>query len=322
MSKTARVLVLIFGGIVLAVLVTGVGGGVIAGMLARVGWGFFFVSALYGLHVVLRAVALWRSLPHPSLAFGEVLRVRLSGEAVELLTFTGPFLAEPAKGWMLTRYGLSGAHAFGSIAVEYLLYTLTAMWIAIAALSVLLSHGSLPDAMRTTVLVVIAAMIAVTVGSAFAAVSGIGLIAPAVRGLGVVAPRRAAAAAARIEPVEHVLVGFMHERPARLVEVLAIEVAGHALLVLEIWIVIRALGYSVPLIDPWIVEGGVKFIAAAFFFIPGQVGAFEGVYALLFKAIGLPAAAGLTMALVRRIRALIVAGVGIAVLAWMREVRR
>jgi uncharacterized membrane protein YbhN (UPF0104 family) len=115
-----------------------------------------------------------------------------------------------------------------------------------------------------------------------------------------------------------VLVGFMHNRPTRLAEVLTIEAGAHALLALEIWVVVRTLGSHLTPADPFIVEGSVKFISIAFFFIPGQLGASEGVYALLFGAIGLPAATGLTMALVRRIRALIVAGAALAVLAWTR----
>jgi uncharacterized membrane protein YbhN (UPF0104 family) len=120
----------------------------------------------------------------------------------------------------------------------------------------------------------------------------------------------------RIAPAEGVLVGLMHDRPARLAELLAIEAGGHALLVLEIYVVIRSLGYDVGLIDTLVLEGASKFIAVAFFFVPGQVGASEGVYTLLFRAIGLPAAAGLTMALVRRVRGLIVGGLGMAILAW------
>ena len=43
------------------------------------------------------------------------------------------------------------------------------------------------------------------------------------------------------------------------------------------------------------VEGGVKFIGIAFAFIPGQFGAFEGVYVFLAQAVGLPAAACYTV---------------------------
>jgi hypothetical protein len=63
----------------------------------------------------------------------------------------------------------------------------------------------------------------------------------------------------------------------------------------------------------------VKFVGVVFAFIPGQFGASEGTYALIAGAIGLPAAVGLTIALVRRIRGLIVALAGLMMLALQRD---
>ena len=125
--------------------------------------------------------------------------------------------------------------------------------------------------------------------------SGTGLVAPIVRG--VAAPfgrNRAERVTARVAGVERVLVAFIRKRPARVIEVIATEAGGHALLAAEVWVVLRALGFHLRPSDPFLVEGGVKFISAAFFFIPGQVGASEGVYALLVRILGFPAAAGLT----------------------------
>ena len=59
------------------------------------------------------------------------------------------------------------------------------------------------------------------------------------------------------------------------------------------------------------IEGGVKFVGILFAFVPGQIGAAEGVYAWLAGAIGLAASAGLSLALVRRLRGLVVAVAGV-----------
>jgi hypothetical protein len=315
MPRFARTLLLLAGVVVLAVLVRRAGVAAIIDLLGRVGWSFAVVSSLYTVHVAFRALALWRSLPAPLVRYRDVLRVRLSVEAVETLTLTGPFLAEPAKGWLLMRRGLSGVDAYAGVALEYLLYTVISSWMAAASLSLLLARGALPHALRAPVAGIVVALAAFTVAFVAAAVTGIGLIVPIVRGAGVLLGRdRALAAAARLDPVERVLVDVMHRRPGRLAEVLAIEAAGHALLALEIWVVVRALALPAAPIDALIVEGAVKFIGAAFFFVPGQIGASEAVYTLLFQALGLPVAAGLTLALVRRVRGLVVAGAGLLVL--------
>ena len=92
--RIARAVLLAAGAGVLIVLVRRVGAATIASLLRQVGWAFVVVSALYFTHVCVRAAALWRVTG--ALRYRDVLRIRLYGEAVEMLTFTGPFLAEPA----------------------------------------------------------------------------------------------------------------------------------------------------------------------------------------------------------------------------------
>lgn len=305
MARAFRLALLAAGIGVLAALVRQVGVATIGGLLRKVGWAFAVVSALYLCHVAVRAAALWRSLG--TLGYTEVLRVRLSGEAIEMLTFTGPFLAEPAKGLLLKRRGVEGADAFGGVAIEYLAYTLTSAWMAVAALSLLVARGALPHGLQSAIEGVVAGMVAFTIAFAVAAWTGIGLVVPIVRRAGL------ERLASRIEPVERVLVTFMHDRPMRLAQVIGIELAGQALLAAEILVTVRVLGFAFTSLQSLLVEGAVKFISIAFFFVPGQIGASESIYTLLFQSIGLPGAIGLTMALVRRVRALIVAGIALAV---------
>ena len=274
--RLLRLLLLVAGATVLFVLVRNVGAATIAHLLRQVGWAFAVVSALYFTHVCVRAAALWRLTP--ALRYREVLRIRLYGEAVEMLTFTGPFLAEPAKGVLLTRHGLSRGDAIAGVGLEYAMYTLTSAWLAVFALSLLVSTGALPPALHKPVTYVIAGMVVFTIAAAVAAIAG------------------------------HVPLS------ARLgAQVIAIELVGQALLAAEIFVTVRVLGFAFSSLQSVLVEGAVKFISVAFFFVPGQIGAQESVYTLLFESIGLPGAIGLTMALVRRVRALIVAGIALAV---------
>jgi lysylphosphatidylglycerol synthase-like protein len=311
--RLVRIALLLAGVCVLALLVWRIGPALIFDLMRRIGWWFPVIALLYALHLVTRGYAIWRSLPRAVLPLAEVVRIRFAAESVEMLTFTGPFLAEPAKGWLLTRHGVTLAEAFGAIAIEYLAYTLVSASLATAALWLLLARDVLPPPLHGPVKGIIAAMLVFTAGFVFAAVTGIGLLVPIVRASGVViGRRRAAAVAARLEPVERILVDFMHRRPARLAEVLVAEAVTHTLLMAEVWLVFTSLGLRFATADPFVVEGGVKFVNIAFFFVPGQVGAAEGVYSLILVALGLPSAVGLTLSLVRRIRALLVAAFGLA----------
>ncbi|HEY2904267.1 MAG TPA: lysylphosphatidylglycerol synthase domain-containing protein [Vicinamibacterales bacterium] len=316
MSRLARALLFAAGAIVLAVLVARVGPTLIFDLLRRVGWAFLTVSLLYTVHLAVRSAALWRSLPSAVMRFVDVFQIRLAGEAVEMLTFTGPFLAEPTKGYLLTRRGATGPDAFGAVAIEYLLYTLVSAWLAAGALALLLLRNALSPSLRGPIIGLVVAIALLTAGFVVAAITGVGLIVPTVRSAGwVVGRQRAERAAAAIEPVECVLVTFMHARPGRLAEVIILEGVVHTLLALEVATVLHALGLPFGWLDPFIVEGGVKFISVVFFFIPGQIGASESVYTILFQALGFPAAAGLTLALVRRVRALVVAAAGTVALS-------
>jgi hypothetical protein len=63
------------------------------------------------------------------------------------------------------------------------------------------------------------------------------------------------------------------------------------------------------------IEASVKFFEFAFLFVPLQLGVAEGAYALIFGVMHLPLAAGFALAFVRRARSLVIASVGLGMLA-------
>lgn len=300
----------------LVLIVRHIGTGIILGMLRQVGWSFATVVGLYAAHTALRGVTLWQTLPSRAIPLPTVVRIRFGAEGVEMLTLTGPFMAEPAKAWLLHRHGLDGPEAVGAVATEYLLYNLTAAWMAAGAFTVLLVRGVLPRALVVPAECVIGLVALLTGGCLVAGITGKGLIAPAVSPvLRRVAPRHADAALARVREAEKLLVSVLHDNPRRLAAILTVELAGHALLAIEIAVVLIALGLHPGAATPFVIEGAIKSIAGLFFFVPGQIGISEGIYAVLMPVLGLPAAAGVTISLVRRARALAVGGVGVLVAA-------
>jgi hypothetical protein len=311
----ARAIVLFAAFLVLGAIVYAMGPGRIVAIIHASGWTFSWMVLLYGTHIALRGAILWRSLPPRSVSLRDVLRIRFAAEAVEMLTFTGPFLAEPAKGWMFVRRGVTLADAAGAIAFEYLTYTLVAADIALAALGVLLYRHAFSPAARGPVIVLAVCLTLFTVGVLFAASTGIGLLEPAVRCMTpLLGTRRATSAAARVRAMEAPLLKLLHGKSSRFGEAIAAQLLAHSLLVLEIWLFFSSLRLGAGPAVPWIVEGGVKFINAVFFFIPGQIGAAEGVNALIVRSVGFAGAIGVALSLMRRARAAVVAGIG-AVLA-------
>jgi hypothetical protein len=306
-----RAIVLTAAFIVLGAIVYAMGVGRIAAIIRASGWTLLWMILLYASHLVVRGFILWRSLPPDSLPLREVIRIRFAAEAVEMLTFTGPFLAEPAKGWMFVRRGITLSDAAGAIAFEYLTYTLVAADIALVALGVLLHRHAFSPGARGPIVALALCLAFFTVGVLFAAMTGIGLLEPAARTAApLLGRRRSDAVASRVRAMETPLLKLLHGRSSRFGEAAAAQLLGHSLLVMEIWLLFNSLGLGAGPAVPWIVEGGVKFINAAFFFVPGQLGAAEGVNALIVRSVGFAPAVGVALSLMRRARAAVVAGVG------------
>lgn len=118
-----------------------------------------------------------------------------------------------------------------------------------------------------------------------------------------------------LRETEDLLFLVLRARPWRFLSIVVIEFVAQAFLVLELFVVLKATGQRFSIIHPFLIESATKFIGVGFFFIPGQVGAAEGAYSVIFKAVGLSALAGFSLAFARRLRSLVVAGTGLVFLS-------
>jgi len=313
-SRLVRLLILLAGALVLGALIRRVGLTTILSLIRQVGSALKLIVLLYGIHVAFRALSLHRTLVGTVARFTDVLRVRLAAEAIEMLTFTGPVFAEPAKGFLLTRRGLHASTAYGAVATEYLIYTFVSACLAVISLSILIARHQLVGALRGGAIAIIVGMSIYILGCTFAAVTGVGLLGPGIRiATRVLGQKRSQHFSAVVAPAESFIVTFLHARPAQLTQVIAIELGAHVLLAGEVWVMLSALGVARSFGLALLAEGAVKFIGSVFAFVPGQLGAAEGSYVVVFRALGFPDAVGLTVALVRRLRSVLVGGVCLAI---------
>jgi hypothetical protein len=317
----ARGVLLVVGLSVVAWLIWRSGPAVVWRLLISLRWRFAAVVGLYMAYLATRAMALWRIVP-TSLRYRDVLRIRLSGDTLEILTFTGPFVAEPTKGWLLTRSGVPSDQAFAAIATEYLLYDVVTGCLSIIAMIALITLGALPPVMRPIAFTLLGISVAFLTAFVYAAVSGIGIVAPLVSFSARIIGRRATIAAQEIRRVERVLVHFLQYRHRALGEVVALHSMSQVFMMLEIYVVLTAIGGAIRWWYPPVIEGAVKYIGLAFAVVPGQFGAAEGVYAFLTAVLGLSTTAGLTLSLVRRLRSVVVAAICIPVVTLLGSLRR
>jgi hypothetical protein len=313
-----RTLLLIAGVLIAVYLLLETGPGEVLALLARIGWGFIPIAALYGGHQVLRAWALRLSSVRPdAIAYGDALAIRLSGDAIQFLTSTGPFLAEPSKAVLLGRRGLTTTEGFAVTIGEYLAYTFVSALMLAGAMGYLVARVAVGPALRSTAVGLLLVSATFLVVSAVAICNRIYLIGGVLRRVGQlpVIGHRVRLDAQAVRRMEDLLLGVLRERPGRFVRILLLEILAHAVLVTELWWILRLSEVASGFERALLLESASKFIGLAFFFIPGQVGASEGVNIVLFRALGFSGAAGLGVALARRVRSVLAAAAGLGALA-------
>lgn len=311
-----RVVFLCAGLALFAYLAFYLGVGQILQSLTALGWGYPVVVALFMAHQLVRAAALSLCLDR-EMPFRSLVSIRLSGEAIQSLTFSGPFLSEPSKAWLLARRGVALHEAFAGLLGEYLINAFLTAVITIVGLTWLRTRFPLPSALSAAALAGVIVMTAF-LGAALVAIALriylLGAIVSAI-GRAPLIGRHLKIDANAMRAMEDRLFLVLRGRPTRFLEVSVLEAAAHALLVTEVWWILTTLYEHVSLMHSMIVEAATKIAGITFFFVPGQIGTTEGIYAVVFRALGLASAGGFAVAFVRRVRTLVVSGIGLVVLS-------
>jgi hypothetical protein len=296
------------------------GPGEVLRVITGLGWTFAAVLALWSLHQMLRAAVLQACMGETGVRFGSILRVRLAGESLQFLTPTGPFLAEPAKAWLLRQRGLPAAETYSAILAEYLFYTLSSSVMAVGGMTTLLALYPLGTGLRAAAWMVLGSAVAFLAAAAWAIARRFHLIGAILRWLerqGWLGKRRIPDQGLRA--TEDRLLDVLRAPAPRLVLIVSLECAAQLCLVVELGLCIAATGLAAGWQRVLLLESAVKYVGLAFFFIPAQVGASEGTYSVLAAVLGWPAALGFGLALVRRLRSLITALAGFALLTMERR---
>ena len=245
--------------------------------LGRIGWGFAVIVLLSGLRELARAVAWTRTLgTGEGLSIAEALRARLAGEALNTLLPMGFIVGEPAKAQHVANR-LPFSTAFGALMTELAFYSASlALLFGVAALTVL------PWA------------------ALLCAMAGAGILFLVLKRL----PRL-------LEPVRR----FAAQHPGRAWTILALEASYHALGIVEVYVTLLFIS---PLGAAWtsavLFETVNRGVTIAFKMLPMRVGVDEASAALVSNRLALGSATGLMLALVRKLRLLFWAALGLALM--------
>ena len=273
--------------------------------IRRVGWGLLLILAIGGARFLLRAEC-WRlCVPRTEggggLSFAHAFVAFVAGDAVGTVTPLGLLASEPTK-IFLTRHHLATRESVSSLALENLVYAASVIAMIAAGIIVMLATVPLSPGWREGLA---AALVVAAVGAVVAVF--------ALRsGLGGLVPRsgwrdRLSALRQELRQVDGGV----------LARVFLLDLAYHALAVLEVFVTLEwLLGDRSPTIAQAIVfEALNRVVTVVFKFVPFRVGIDEALTGALAPVLTLNAAAGVTLAVVRKVRNLFWAGVGLTLVA-------
>jgi Lysylphosphatidylglycerol synthase TM region len=295
----------LLGLILLVVVVVRVGVLEIAADVRQVGWGLLAIIALGGLRFLLRALA-WRLCLEPphTLSIRDAFAAVICGDAIGNLTPLGPLVGEPAKAAFVRRRVALGP-AVTALAIENVMYTLSAAAMIAAGMIALLVQFQLDPAIRGIGEFAVAATLAL-----FAAALWLLWRQPALisRALGV-APRLRRHAD-RMRELEAQIYSFASRHTRALPALAAAEIGFHALGVAEVYLTLWLLNAPTSILTAFLFESANRLITVVFKVVPLRLGVDEAGTAAFARIVGLAAKTGLSLGIVRKVRVIFWAAAG------------
>jgi hypothetical protein len=321
------------GSLLLALTIRRVGWASVVSGVASVGWGFLVVIALGAIRMATRARA-WMlcvpaslstqsreratSLGAGGLSFVDAFNAMLAADAIGNVTPLGLLASEPAKILML-RSKLSTAGSIASVTIENGFYTVSVLVVLLAGTWLFSQRASLPAPLEQAAEVVVIGAVVLGIATLWAARSRPKILSRLAPLLSLLSGR-AEAPAEKLRDVETQIYDAVHWPLSRLAHVVAWEGLFHVFAVAEVWFVLRLIpgGSHTTLQEAFLMESAGRFVTVAFKFIPFRLGVDEAGAGLVAQVLGIPAATGVTLALVRRLRIIILNAAGLLILARQR----
>ena len=261
--------------------------------IRRVGWGLLAILALAGARFLLRAQCWrWCLPPGVPLDFRRAFTAFLAGDAVGNVTPLGLLASEPTK-VLLTRHDLATVDSIASLTLENILYSLSVVVMLAVGLALLLATIAVPEGVWWLAAALLSATLAIA-------------------GAGVWVLRTPRFTRLRAE-----LSRFAADHPGRLARVFSLQLLFHALAVAETFVTLEwLLGDRSPsVVQAVIFETVNRFTTVVFKFVPFRIGVDEAATGAMAPLLAVTAAAGVTLAVIRRARVLFWSAIGLLLVA-------
>lgn len=298
--KKVRVLAGIAGSAALGLLAYRIGSDDIADQLGNLGRVLPVVLVAGGIRVWVQTRAWWIALRAEGICVPQstLVGVRLASQAAGYLAALGPVVSEPVKIGLLRNWAGMSAAAPATL-VETGMYWFTTVILGLAGTCAAVLLVSDTRALWAS---------AAVFGLALAfLVTRRSLLTPLLRRAGARAPKWLRSA----ERVELRIRSFRRRQPKAARKVLALDALAQLVTLAEVAAVLWAAGMRVSVSRVLAIEAAGRMVKILSAWIPGRIGADEGGSAASFALLGFAPAAGLMLAVARRVRDLLCCSVGV-----------
>lgn len=317
-----NILTALVGAALLIYTVQRVGGwpAVVSGVTS-VGWWFILVVVLGAARMACRARA-WvicvKQTGAERLSIADAFGAILAGDTAGNLTPLGALASEPTK-ILISRTRISTVTSIASVAIENVFYIGSVGIVLLAGTWIFLQRADVTAGLEQisgAILVVVALIAVAGIWAARTRPAVLSRLAPLVTKLA----GRSDAPAEAIREVESRIYGVLQWPAARILNVAGWEALFHVLAVAEVWMVLRLLpgGDQITLVDAFVMESAGRFVTIAFKFVPYRLGIDEMGSGAVAQVLGMPPATGVTLALIRRLRILVLNAFGLLKLVHVR----
>ncbi len=246
-------------------------------------------------------------------SYWRVLAAQLSGQAVNSVTPTGT-LGEVVKTTMLVGHA-PRYRAVSSVVAYNITNILASVSFLMFAMVVSLLSGDLPDKLQTIMTVTLGVLLVVTAGVLFIVSRGlIRSLAAIARGMRLVSQKWRETIADKLEAFDDQVRLFGSRREADYTAGFVLVAVSRIIGWFDLWLILFALGYSQGFVFVVMAAAAGMLIGTLAAIIPLGIGADEGGQAALFKLLGLGSIVGLSVSLIRRLRTVVIACLGFAVM--------
>jgi hypothetical protein len=274
---------------------------------ADVGLWFLLILLLSGLRFVFRSLA-WRIVMDRQVPLATMTAATISGDALGNITPFGFVAGEPAKALYLRRH-VDPSRAFAALAAETFFYSVSVAVYVIVAAAAMFAFFDIRPEVELAGTFALGGMAVVLAGAAWLAWQRPALASATLAKL---TGARAARWIDRLRTFEIEAYGAAGRQGGRLAAIAVCEIGFHALSFAECWLVFYLLSGETSLLPSLVFDGFNRVANIVFKPVPFRLGVEETGTALLAAAIGFPAHGGFLLALVRKVRLVFWAGVGLA----------